>query len=177
MTSSSQQLGPDYIDREVVRILRQHRCLTRESICYLLQFLPELLVKSSLQRLLKSEAVGYSLVDGDSFPQGELKSIQEIPPGGIKPQDSQDSPRGNYRVKACKPRGTAKGNREYFEVYFGDAPFAYLGGGNTETPCAQRRKAEFESLVQRGVIGPETPPDQVRYLITGIQARNIKSVQ
>lgn len=175
MIGSSQAIDPQSIDREIIRILRRHGCLTRESICYLLQPLPELLVKSSLQRLLKSEAVGYSLLDGNSFPQGESESIEEIPPGGILSKDDSNSPWGNYRVKACLPRGTAKTDHEYYSVYLGDTEVAYLGGGNTDSPVAQRRKAEFELLVERGVITPETSAEQVRYLVRGIQCRNLRS--
>ncbi len=173
MTSSPNPISNDCVDGEVLALLRRMPGLTTESIYYELGHISSILLFASIKRLQKTGVIGFCLVDENSFPQGECKSIDAIPPGGMLSKNDNNSPRGNLRVKSCKPKGTAKTKYEYYSVYLDNTEIAYLGGGNTETSLAQRRKAEFESLVERGIIHAGLPGEEIKRLVRGIQCRNM----
>ncbi|GEM_PF-2971418 len=170
--TSSQSLGAEYIDGEVLSVLRKMPGLTSAGIYFQLSRIPQVLVYASIKRLQKTEQIGFCLVDQKTFPQGESESIDNIPPGGINLEDHEHSPRGNLRVKANRPKGTARTDHEYYSIYLGSEEIVYLGGGNTQTPLAQKRKAEFEHLMQMGIIHADLPKSEIIRLVQGIQCRN-----
>ncbi|MEB3277954.1 MAG: hypothetical protein VKK42_03405 [Lyngbya sp.] len=173
MTSGSSAINSDCIDGKVIELLRKMPGLSTQSIYYQLGHIPQTLVFASIKRLQKSEMIGFCLIDEKTFPLGESKSTDDIPPGGIKSEDPQHSPWGNLRVKACKPGGTAKTDNEYYSIYLDNVEIAYLGGGNTQSALAQKRKAEFEQLVEKRVIHPDLPIEEIKRLVKGIQCRNM----
>jgi hypothetical protein len=174
MTSSTNPINNEYIDGEVLALLKRMPGLTTESIYYELGHISSILLFASIKRLQKTGVIGFCLVENNSFPQGESESIDAIPPGGMLSKNDSNSPGGMLRVKACHPRGTAKTKYEYYSVYLDNTEIAYLGGGNTETPLAQRRKAEFERLVEMGIIHAGLPIEEIKRLVRGIQSRNMR---
>ena len=174
MTSGSNPISNDLIDEEVIKLLRRMPGLTTESIYYELGHISHVLVFAAIKRLQKTGVIGFCLVENNSFPQGECETIDAIPPGGMLSKNDNNSPGGMLRVKACHPRGTAKTKYEYYSVYLGTEEIIYLGGGNTTTLCAQRRKVEFESLVERGIIHAGLPVEEIKRLVRGIQIRNMR---
>jgi hypothetical protein len=168
MTSSTNPINNEYIDGEVLALLKRMPGLTTESIYYELGHISSVLLFASIKRLQKTGVIGFCLVDDNSFPLGECETIDAIPPGG------SNFPGGMLRVKACHPRGTAKTKYEYYSVYLDNTEIAYLGGGNTDTPLAQRRKAEFEQLVKTGIIHADLPVEEIKRLVRGIQCRNMR---
>jgi hypothetical protein len=174
MTSSTNPINNEYIDGEVLALLKRMPGLTTESIYYELGHISSVLLFASIKRLQKTGVIGFCLVDDNSFPLGECETIDAIPPGGVLSKNESNFPGGMLRVKACHPRGTAKTKYEYYSVYLDNTEIAYLGGGNTDTPLAQRRKAEFEQLVKTGIIHADLPVEEIKRLVRGIQCRNMR---
>ncbi len=174
MTAISSPINPEYIDGEVVKLLRKMPGLSIPSIYYELKHLPETLVYCSIKRLQESEVIGFCLIDGKEFVQDESKSEEEFVQDESTPEDHNDSSGRIIRLKIYTPKGTARGDKQYYAVYLDNEFVIHLGGGNTETPLAQRRKTEFEHLVSIGVIHPDLPDEEIKRLVRGIQARNMR---
>jgi hypothetical protein len=174
MTTSSNPINNEYIDEEVIKLLRRMPGLTTESIYYELGHISQVLVFASIKRLQKNGVIGFCLVDDDLIPPGELNPLKHIPPGGMLSKNDINSSGRIIRIKTYTPKGTARGDKQYYAVYLENKFIAHLGGGNIEDPLAQRRKAEFESLVERGIIHAELPIEEIKRLVRGIQCRNMR---
>jgi hypothetical protein len=53
-------ISPEYIDGEVMKVIGANPGITKASVYYLLNYLPQTLVYSSIKRLEVREAIGYS---------------------------------------------------------------------------------------------------------------------
>lgn len=174
-TQYHSDFNPEYVDSEVVRTLRELKCLSAEGVYYRLNFLPQVIVFASVKRLLKQGVIGYALLDSELHSPGGENSHS---PGGEN-KDSEHSFSGGennlLHIEWRPSSGTATGNYLYPYLYHKNRCIIYIGGGNSSSPIAIRRVAEIRDLINRKVLTADLSDAEIRRQVKAVQRRSHNS--
>lgn len=165
-------ISSEAVDAKVLELLHKYGTLTRESLLYLLPQYHPVLVRRSIQRLLASESLGYSLIHSPSKENETEESHSPIHSPTPHENHSPSKENEGLYVRWRPAAGTAEGCYLYPYLYQNARCIAYIGGGNERSPVAQRRVKEIQGLIDREIVTAATPDEEIRRLVNGIKRRN-----
>lgn len=165
-------ISPDDIDREVLKVIAQFPGITKASIYYQLQNIPQTLLYSSIKRLELNETLGYCLTHS---PIQENKTEEIHSPIHSPTQEEIHSPiqeNKGLHIRWRPSAGTATGDYLYPYLYSGDRCVMYIGGGNKTSSIALKRVEEIQGLIDREILQPTMTDEAIRHLTVGVKRRN-----
>lgn len=171
MTSSNLP-DKDYVDSEVIRMLRQLKRLSLDDLYYQLSHIPQVLVFSSIKRLSREKKIGYCVLEDDDSLRAESNEKNDSFRERITPDTPMIRSGNELKIKALRSAGTSRSDHKYLWLFKGDRQIAYIGGGDCESPLAQIRKAEVEQLIEMGILHSDVENLEIKRIVAGVQRRN-----